>query len=50
MPAGTVTPPDGVTTCPSILPFTQTEAPPVGAGAVNVIVPVVVWPPKTLAD
>jgi len=42
LPAGTVTPPDGVTTCPSMLPFTHTDAPPAGAGAVSVIVPVVV--------
>jgi hypothetical protein len=48
LPAGTVTPPDGVTTCPSMLPFTHTDAPPAGAGPVSVIVPVVVWLPSTL--
>src|SRR6185295_15889857 len=47
-PAGTVTPPL-VTTSPSMLPFTQTTAPPGGAGPVSVTVPVVLPPPSTLA-
>ena len=49
LPAGIVTGP-GVTTRPSTLPLTQTDAPPAGAGLVSVTVPVVVPPPRTLGD
>ena len=46
-PAGTVTL-GGVATSPSRLPLSGMTAPPAGAGAVRVTVPVVVVPPSTL--
>ena len=49
LPAGMVTF-GGVTTCPSALPLNRIVAPPAGAGAVNVTVPVVVVPPAMLAE
>src|SRR5262245_58852058 len=49
LPAGTVTL-GGVTTCPSMLPLSRTDAPPAGAGDVSVTVPVVVPSPRIWAD
>src|SRR6185295_13123607 len=49
LPAGIVTlagKHGGVTNSPSMLPHTHTATPPVGAGAVNVTVPVVAPPPR----
>src|SRR5215813_4067457 len=45
LPAGTVTF-CGVTTVPSMLPLSQTKAPPAGAGPVSVTVAVVVVSPR----
>src|SRR5262245_31307120 len=47
LPAGTVTF-GGVTTSPSMLPLSHTDAPPAGAGPVSVTVPVVVPPPPVM--
>ena len=49
LPAGTVTL-AGVTTWPSMLPLRRTIAPPAGAGAVSVTVPVVVPSPRIFAE
>jgi hypothetical protein len=47
LPAGTVTF-GGVTTSPSMLPLSQTKAPPAGAGPVSVTMPLVLLSPMIL--